>query len=230
MKAKQRRAVQARKINRVRNGVIGFVTAVVAVVAGYGLVYSLGGMDPAKFVEGEHYRLIEDPPRRRPGDPIVVTEFFSYACIHCKNFQPLVEDWTVRQPDDVRFERSPVSFNAAWTMLAKTYFALQRAGALDANHERLFRAIHVNGRQFRTVEEIADFVAGRGIERQAFLDAYNSREVRRKTADEDARQRQLGVVSTPTVMVAGRYAVGMDAGRRQALEIVDYLIDKVRDE
>ena len=230
MKASKRRTVQARKVNRLRNGIIGFVIALAAAVVGYGLFYSVGGVDPGDIVEGEHYRLIEDPPRRRPEDPIVVTEFFSYACVHCKNFQPLVEDWVSDLPDDVRYERSAVSFSAAWAMLAKTYFALEQEGALEANHERIFRAIHDNGRQLGTLAEIADFVAGRGIERQAFVDAYNSREVRRKTADEDTRQRRLGIVSTPTVVVADRYAVGMEVGRRRALEIVDHLIALERDE
>ena len=230
MKASKRRTVQARKVNRLRNGIIGFVIALAAAVVGYGLFYSVGGVDPGDIVEGEHYRLIEDPPRRRPEDPIVVTEFFSYACVHCKNFQPLVEDWVSDLPDDVRYERSAVSFSAAWAMLAKTYFALEQEGALEANHERIFRAIHDNGRQLGTLAEIADFVAGRGIERQAFVDAYNSREVRRKTAGEDTRQRRLGIVSTPTVVVADRYAVGMEVGRRRALEIVDHLIALERDE
>ncbi len=230
MKTKQGRAAQARKVDRLRNGIIGFAVVVAALVVGYGLFYSAGGTGSGDFVEGEHYRLLEDPPRRRPGDPIVVTEFFSYACIHCKNFQPLLEDWASELPDEVRFERSAASFSAAWAMLAKTYFALEQMDALDTNHERIFRAIHDNGREFRTLAEIADFVAGRGIERQAFVDAYNSPEVRRKSADEDARQRRLGIASTPALVVAERYVVDVRAGRRQALETVDYLIDLIRDQ
>ena len=230
MQAKRRRGAQERNVNRIRNGIIGFAAVIAALVVGYGLVYSTGGTDSGGFVEGEHYRLIDDPPRRRPEDAIAVTEFFSYGCVHCRTFEPLVADWKSDLPDDVRFERSPVSFSAAWAMLAKTYFALEQAGGLEANHERIFRAIHDNGRQFRTSEDIADFVAGRGIERQAFLDAYNSREVRRRAAEQDARQRRLAIATTPTMVVADRYAVTMDAGRRAALEIVDHLIDLERGE
>ncbi len=230
MKTKHRRVARQRKVRRLRNGIVGFAIAVAVAVVAYGLFYSVGGTDTGEFVAGEHYRLIDDPPRRRLGTPIAVTEFFSYACIHCKNFQPLIEDWKSDLPDDVRFERSPASFNANWAMFAKAYFALERAGALAANHKRIFRAIHDNGRQFRTPDDIADFVAGRGVARQAFLDLYDSPEVRRKTADEDARQRRLGVVSTPTLAVADRYVVGMEAGRRRALETVDYLIGLERGE
>lgn len=228
MKAKQRQRGQERNINRVRNGIIGFAVAIVAVVAGYGLIYTGGGTVSGEIVEGEHYRLIGDPVRRRPGDAIVVTEFFSYGCVHCRNFEPLVNGWKGDLPDDVRFERSPVSFNAAWAMLAKAYFALERAGGLEANHDRIFRAIHDNGRQFLSVDDIADFVAGRGVERESFLNAFNSREVRRRQTEQNALARRFEIAVTPTMVVAGRYAVTMDAGRRQALKTVDYLIEMER--
>ena len=223
-KQKRKRAAQERKVNRLRNGIIGFAVLLAVAVAVYGLLYSSGVTESGDIVEGEHYRVIDDPLRRRPGAPIVVTEFFSYGCIHCKNFEPLVAAWQHGLPDDVRFERAPVSFNAAWALLAQTYFALEAAGGLEANHERFFRAIHDNGRQFLSVDDVADFVAGRGVERQAFVDAFNSPEVRRRQAERNALSRRFEIAGTPTVVVAGRYAVTMDAGRRQALKTVDHLI------
>ena len=228
MKAKRMRAAQALKVNRIRNAILGFAAVVAVLVIGYGLVYSSGATESGEIAEGTHYRLIDDPQRRRPGSPIVVTEFFSYGCIHCRNFEPLVSDWKRSLPDDVRFERAPVSFNAAWALLAQAYFALDAAGGLEANHERIFRAIHDNGRQFLSVDDVADFVAGRGVERQAFLDAFNSAAVRRRQAGVNALARRFEVAATPTMVVAGRYAVTMDAGRRQALKTVDHLIEMER--
>ena len=226
--AKGRRGVQAKNINQARNAIIGFAVVVVVAVLGYGILYSTGATDSGEFVAGEHYRLVEDSPRRRPGEPIIVTEFFSYGCVHCRDFQPLVREWLDGLAQDVRFERSPVAFSTTWAILAQAYVALEQTGALEANHERIFRAIHNNGRQFLSVEQIADFVDGRGIGRQAFLDAYNSQAVRRKVAAQDAEQRRLAIASTPTLDVAGRYVVSMDFGRRQALNIVDHLIELER--
>ena len=228
MESKRKRAAQALKVNRIRNAILGFAAVVAVLVVGYGLLYSSGATESGEVAEGTHYRLIDDPQRRRPGSPIVVTEFFSYGCIHCRNFEPLVSDWKRSLPDDVRFERAPVSFNAAWALLAQAYFALDAAGGLEANHERIFRAIHDNGRQFLSVDDVADFVAGRGVERQAFLDAFNSAAVRRRQAGVNALARRFEVAATPTMVVAGRYAVTMDAGRRQALKTVDHLIEMER--
>jgi len=228
MRTKQRRAQQQRRVELVRNSIIGSVLIVIAAVVGYGLLYSTGVTDSAEFVEGEHYRLIEGAPRRRADQPIVVTEFFSYACVHCRNFQSLLDDWRQDLPEDVRFERSPVSFNANLAMLAQAYFALEEADALDPNHERIFTAIHDNGLRFLSVDQVADFVSGRSIDRQAFLDAYNSREIRRMRSKQEDRQRRLAIASTPTLVVADRYAVTMDGGRRQALQVVDHLIELER--
>lgn len=225
---KSRRGAQARRVKWVRNGIMGAVVLMVAAVLGYGILYSTGVTDSGEFVAGEHYRLIEDAERRRPGEPIAVTEFFSYSCVHCRNFQPLIEDWLDDLPEDVGFERAPVAFNATQAILARAYVALEQLDALEANHLRIFRAIHDNGRQFLSKEQVADFVDGRGTDRQNFLDAYDSAPVRRKVAAGDARQRRFAIASTPTLVVAGRYAVGMGAGRRQALNIVDYLIDLER--
>ena len=227
-RSRSRRNVQTRNVNRVRNGIIGGVAVLVAAVLVYGIVYSTGATDSGEMVAGEHYRLIENPLRRRPGEPIVVTEFFSYGCIHCWNFEPLVKAWRGDQPDDVRFERSPVSFNPVWANLAQTYVALEEIGALDAHHARIFRAIHENGRQFLTRDQIADFVARRGTNRQGFLDAYDSLAVRRKVAMQDARQRRFAISTTPTMVVAGRYAVPAGIGRRRALDVVDHLISLER--
>ena len=228
MQTKGKRRARERNVNRIRYAILGFAIALAAVVVGYGLLYGSGATDAGEIVEGTHYRLIDDPLRRRPGSPIEVTEFFSYGCIHCRNLEPLVRDWRHGLPDDVRFEQAPVSFNATWALLAQAYHALKATGALEANHQRIFRAIHDNGRQFLSLDDIADFVAGRGVERQAFLDAFDSRDARRRLAEDNLLSRRFEIAATPTLVVAGRYAVTMDAGRRQALRTVDHLIERER--
>ena len=215
-----------------RIAILGAAALIVVLVLGYGIIYSTGVGETGTFVEGQHYWLVEEAPRRRPNDPILVTEFFSYGCIHCRSLEPLLEDWRAGLPEDVLFERSPVAFNAEWALLGQTYLALERAGAgaLARNHGRIFRAIHDRGRQFPSLDAIADFLAGSGISRQSFLDAFRSPEVRRKLAAEDARQRRLGIVSVPSLAVAEKYVVGSNLSRPQIIEVVDHLIELERGE
>ena len=213
-----------KQIATIRWAILGGASVLAAAVLVWGLVYSTGnGMD-GSIVEGDHYRVVEDPPKRRPGAPIVVTEFFSYGCIHCRTFYPLVHAWRENLAEDVEFERAPVTFSPDWAILGQAYLALEQTGALQRNHERLFRAIHDNGRRFATPAQVADFVDGNGVTREAFLTAYNSNAVKRKLARNESRQRKLAIASTPTLVVADKYVIDMDVGRRRSLEVADHLV------
>jgi thiol:disulfide interchange protein DsbA len=212
-----------RQIQKTRNIILGLVALVAVLIVGYGIFYSTGATT-GEIVAGEHYTVLENPPRQRPGQPIVVHEYFSYACIHCRNFEPLVKDWQKGLPDNVTFVRSPVIFSAIWKVLAQSYYALDSIGALEANHDRLFRAIHDNGREFRSAEAIADYIDGNGTTKAEFLRAFESAEVRRATRDAEQRQRAVNIASVPTLVIGEKYLVNMDAGRKTALEIADHLI------
>ena len=71
---------------------------------------------------------------------------------------------------------------------------------------------------------IADFVDGHGIGKEVFLRNFNSPQVRRALQQVNEDQRQLPIASVPTLVVAGKYLVNMDNGRKAALDVVDYLI------
>jgi thiol:disulfide interchange protein DsbA len=212
-----------RQVARVRNTIIAVVAAVVVVVIGYGIVYTTG-ITEGEFSAGTHYELIDGAPPRRPGEPVRVKEFFSYGCIHCRNFDPMIESWKPTLPEGVTFERVPVAFSPMWVLLAQTYFTLEEVGALAQNHDRLFRAIHDQRQQFLSAESMADFVAGNGVSREEFLRTFNGAAVRRKVRDADLEQRALRIAAVPTLTVAGRYRIGMDVGRKRALEVADHLI------
>ena len=222
------RAVREQRVTAVRRGILGAAAAIVSALVLWGLFYGLGAGEGDEIAAGDDYRVVEDPPRRRPGEPIVVTEFFSYGCVHCRNFDPLIEDWRKGLGEGVAFARAPVTFSPQWAVLGQAYLALLEAGALEANHERIFRAVHDNGRIFLSAGQIADFVDGNGVTRQEFLDAYNSPSVRRTLARNETRQRKLGISSVPTIAVADAYVVNMDVGRRRSLEVADALVALIR--
>jgi protein dithiol oxidoreductase (disulfide-forming) len=219
------RKKQDLKVTRVRNAIIAGVALVVLLVIGYGIVYTTG-VTQGEFQAGTHYEVIEGAPPRRPGEPVRVQEFFSYGCVHCRNFDPMIERWKQTLPEGVVFERTPVAFSPAWTLLAQTYYALDEVGALEQNHDRLFRAIHDSGRQFLTTDAMADFVAGQGVSREQFLQALGSASVRRKVGDAEMQQREMRISSVPTLVVAGRYRIGMDVGRKTSLDVADHLIEQ----
>jgi protein dithiol oxidoreductase (disulfide-forming) len=214
-----------------RNLAIGFVAVIVAVIVIGGLYYGTGIGAPGEWVEGTHYRELQAAPDDDPGRPIRVLEFFSYGCIHCRNFQPMIESWHARQPDDVMLERIPVAFSESWRLLGHAYYALQAADAVEQNHDRLFRAIHDANREFTTAEAIADYVRGRGVDREEFLRLMRSPGVRRAVLDAEEKVREYRVTGVPSLVVHERYAIVMgNITRREALDLVDHLVARIREE
>ena len=207
----------------IRGLIIGGVALVALIVIGYGLLYTTGATQ-GEFVAGEHYEVIETAERRRPGANVEVVEFFSYACVHCKNFDPLIHEWLQSKPENVEFTRVPVTFSPQWVMLAQTYYTLEALDILDQNHDRIFRRIHNTRRMFAGPEDVAEFIDGNGATAEEFMAAWNGPEVRRMLREGEAAQREVVVRAVPTLTVNGAYLVSMDVGRKVALEVVDHLI------
>ncbi len=219
-----------RKLRRMRNIAIAFVAAVAVIIAVAGLYYGTGISTPSEFAEGTHYQLVSED-RPDADAPIRVIEFFSYGCVHCKNFEPMVERWERGLPDDVVLERVPVSFSPEWRTLAQTYYALEQHGALERNHQRIFNAIHDQNRNLMRADAVADFVDGRDIDRQTFLDTYNSADVRRAVVNAERMARDFGITGVPSMLVDDRFLVlSRNLTRPQVLAVVDHLVDKARDE
>ena len=225
------RSKRDQRIRLVRNIAIAAVVLIVVVVAAYGLFFSTAIDMNGDLVEGTHYEVIDGATPPPKSGPIRVTEFFSYGCIHCRNFDPIVNDWLAHKPANVEFERVPVGFSPSWGLLAQAYYTLAHVGALQENHERIFAAIHDNGKQFDSPEAIADFVDGHGVSRAAFLRAWSSPSVRADLAAAAERERAAHVNSVPSLMVGDYYMVDMRAvPRKRAFDVVDFLVRKIENE
>src|SRR5262249_5706050 len=114
----------ARKIQRLRYASIAFVSIIGLAIVGYGLYYATAKRSADGFVEGNDYILLDNAAPKGAAGTVVVREYFSYYCIHCRNFDPIVEQWRTTPHDGVRFERSPVSFSPLWTTMARAFYAL----------------------------------------------------------------------------------------------------------
>ncbi len=216
------------KVLVARNTIIGFITLVAIGMIGFGTYVTTDFADK-EVAENEDYIVLDNPRARRTGEPIEVVEFFSYACVHCKNFEPLLEDWLEDQEEDVVFRRQPTTFSPIYALLAQSYLTLEQSGALEDNHTRIFRALHDTGRQFLTKEMVADYVDGRGITREEFIEEFNSPDVRQAMRQADREQREFNIMSTPSLVVAGKYLVRMTVGgQRRALRVVDELVAQER--
>lgn len=182
-----------------------------------------------EYVEGVHYtRTANASPPRQDGK-IEVVEVFSYVCSHCNTFQPYVNNWHSKLPDNVSFYRVPVIFQASWQPYAVSYYTAETMGILDDAHGAMFAAIHREGKQFRSMEQIADFYTNYGISAEIFLSTARSFAVDTKLRKgvQQTGARGWGVQSTPTMVVAGKYRVNTSQAvpQSQMLNVVNHLIE-----
>ena len=212
------------RVTATRNVIVGFIVVIVVLVGAYGLLYSTGVTDSGEISEGSHYKIVEGAARARRG--VEVVEYFSYACIHCKNFDPMIEEWQRELPEGSTFRRVHAAYSPVTTLLSKAFFTLAQHGALEQNHMRIFRAIHDRGRQFLSAQSIADYVDGFGITSAEFLRTFNSPRIERAARSGDARFVDMGLTGVPALVVGDRYVINMDVGRVQSLDVALQLVER----
>jgi len=185
----------------------------------------------ARFQEGVNYERLPVVVEVRDPSKIEVVEIFSYACIHCKTFEPAVEAWAVEIPNDIDFYRMPATFNPTWTALAQGFYTAEALGVLDQVHEAMFRAIHDRGVNVAEPELMAQlFEAAAGVSPSQFNQVFNSFSVRSRVQQADARGRVYRITGTPTMIVDGTYRVDarLAGSHGNMLEVVDFLVERQR--
>ena len=181
---------------------------------------------PATFAEGAQYERLSTPLPAAPAGRVTVTEFFSYGCIHCFHFEPVVDAWRKAHRADVDLVLVPATFRADFAMLARGFYASQLLGVAQTVHSGVFDAIWNKKRPAGNVQQMADLYADLGVDRGKFIDACASPEVEEKLKAAAETMVLARVGGTPDLIVAGKYRVLLSglAKATDAFKVVDYLI------
>ena len=187
--------------------------------------------------EGVHYVRLAEPAPAGPPGKIEVIEFFWYECPHCHAFEPALEAWAKRQPDDVAFRRVPVWFREEpFSAQQRLFYALEALELLPRLHRKVFFAIHNERTRLRTAEDLSAFALKNGVDPLKFVAAYNSFTVQSKSLQARQIAAAYKIDAVPAMGVHGRYYTngtlanaGAERGSNdRMLGVVDALIAKVR--
>jgi protein dithiol oxidoreductase (disulfide-forming) len=197
---------------------------------------SLGGLAPqgaqaqSAFVDGRDFRRVETPAATPATGKIDVVEFFMYSCPHCHAFDPALDAWAEKLPADVSFRRVPAVFGALPEAHAKMFYALEAMGQLEKQHKRIFAAMHIQRRRLDKPEDMAAFMAEGGVDRAAFLDAFNGFGTATKVRQGKQLADAYRIDGVPTLGIHGRWVTsGSMAGTNErALLVANQLIGQVR--
>lgn len=191
----------------------------------------IGVLAPPTPQEGKDYVTL--PVQLPTADPskIEVTEVFWYGCPHCYSLEPLVNSWSKKLPDDVAFIRMPALFSKLWSIHGQLFITLDTLKVEDKLHTAIFESIQSRKNLLLTPEDMADFVAAHGVDKQKFLDTYNSFGVQARMEKDKKLLSKYDITGVPAIIVNGKYRVDLSEkvpSPADLLRITDYLISKER--
>jgi thiol:disulfide interchange protein DsbA len=157
---------------------------------------------------------------------VQVTEFFMWGCGPCFAFETELVRWETAARERVEVVRVPVLFNPLAELHARAFYTAAALGKLDALHPLFYDELHTRGGALDSPAAIAELFARVGVDRRAFDEAFDSREVDAALERAAELSREYGVTATPTLIVGGRYATGPRfAGSLEGmLAVVDDLV------
>ena len=182
----------------------------------------------AEFQAGKEYVELSSPVPVADPSKIEVVELFWYGCPHCYQFEPVIKPWAEKLPEDVQFKRIPAMFGGIWNAHGQLFVTLESMGVEPKVHDAVFAAYHQERKKLATPEEMADFLEGHGVDKQAFLKAYNSFGVRGRVEQAKKLGMAYQITGVPVMIVNGKYRfdLGSSGGPERTLQVADFLIEK----
>ena len=187
----------------------------------------------AQLAAGVDFAEIKPPLQVDNPAKIEVVEFFSYACPHCNDLNPIVKKWAAKLPADVAFKRIPVSFNSPfYQLMAKLFYTLESLGEMEKLDAAAFDAIHVKGLKLIDEKSVQEWAVSQGVDAKKFSDAFKSFSVDSNVKRADQLSRAAKIPGVPALVVDGRYlVVGKNVKNHdELLALTEKVIDKVRGE
>lgn len=177
----------------------------------------------------QYVELTSAVPVAKPGK-IEVVELFWYGCPHCYQLEPTIQPWAAKLPEDVNFVRIPAMFGGVWNVHGQMFLTLEAMGAEAKVHDAIFSAIHREGKKLATPEEMAEFLAGQGIDKDKFLSTFNSFAIKGQMEKAKKLAMAYQITGVPVLVVNGKYRfdLGTAGGPGGAIQVADHLIAKER--
>ena len=159
---------------------------------------------------------------------IQVIEFFAYGCGHCFDLESTINPWIEKLPSDVDFSRVPAMFGGIWDAHGRLFLTLQAMGVDYRVHQAVFLAVRERQR-LSTAQQMADFLQGHGVDKEAFLGTFSSFAVQARVTHARQQIAAYEVTGVPAMVVNGKYRFDLSAGGAQGmLQLADRLIDQER--
>jgi len=121
-------------------------------------------------------------------------------------------------------------FGGPWDAHGQMFLALEAMGVEHKVHSAVFEAIQNQGKRLTKPEEMADFVATQGVDKDKFLATFNSFAIQGQIKQAKELAKKYEITGVPSMVVDGKYRfdLGTAGGPEGVLNVADQLIAKER--
>lgn len=175
---------------------------------------------PATFVEGKDYRVLEQAIEVADFEPVpaaggFIIEFLWPGCPHCQHFNPTIVAYDLEHTDVTVIKRAAPA-NERWALDARVFYALRAIGhSLDDELLGYYETVRENHERLPTQEDINAFLAEHGVDLVAFQQAYDNSGITDKLRVVLQDMMDADISSVPTLVVNGKYVVTAPAPHSQ---------------
>ncbi len=178
----------------------------------------------------ESFKALKSAVPTNTAGKIEVLEFFHYGCSHCRDFEPLVEQWAKRLPGDVAFVQVPMVWGKPLEDLARLHYTLSVMKRLDL-HAKIFVDVQDRKLPLDKPETVREWASANKLAVSDFMGIYNSFGVNIQVQRAKQLAGLYGIDSVPMIAVGGRFLTSASmAGNSHeaALKVADSLVERIR--
>lgn len=211
----------------------GVLLALTVVLAGADLVY-FSQLEPAKGAEEcyfdpekdpvENYGQLvgfNDPSEGNPDAAVTVIEFFDPNCPHCKTFHSVMKEVVDQYEDEAHFVYKPMPLWGYSVPQIEALYAADQEGKFMAMLEAQYARQQQGGLSAGQMRAIASEI---GMNPDVLTSRLESQKFRDRVMAQRKQAVKIGVDSTPTVLVNGRFV----ASRSRTVECLGEFIESAQ--
>ncbi|MBQ4834154.1 thiol:disulfide interchange protein DsbA/DsbL [Pseudoalteromonas sp. MMG010] len=174
----------------------------------------------ASFEEGKHYETIKVEKSKN----LQITEFFSFYCPHCYNFEPVAHALEENLPKGAVFIKNHVNFLGgaspqAQSNLSYAYLIAKKHGVESAVAAQIFNSIHKLRAPLLNITDVKKLMELNGISNEVFDKDLVSMPIvvaEQEMEDKQNQYSKLGALTgVPTFIVNDKYKINVNAVKSQ---------------
>lgn len=179
-----------------------------------------------EFKEGVHYQVLYTEASASPN----VTEFFSFYCGHCRQFESVLHELKSRLPEGVDFMQSHVTFLGGdmGIPMTKAFATMELLKLTDTLVPKMFTQIQELEKGPKNETELRQWFIKQGVDANTFDETYNSFIVDSMLNRFTSQFSEAKLRGVPGVVVNNKYVVKTEHLKSydQYFDLVRYLVDK----